>query len=572
MLCAQVLIETVYRYVVATDAESLRILDDVIILFVHANPDGMDLCADWYMRKAKPSERSLGGLPRLYEKYAGHDNNRDFYAHSLAETKNLNRVMFRDWFPQIVYDHHQTGPAGAVVFVPPCRDPNNYQLHPLVLNGIEQACGSMVQRLIMENKPGITDRTGAGYSTWWNGGLCTACQFHNMIGFFTETIGGPTPSQIPLIASKLLPTSDYLYPITPQEWHFKQSLEYSVSGNKGVLDYAARSRRLLLHNIWLMGKEMTDRGMKDSWTISPKIVAAAGGRGGLGGVGGGGGGGGGFGGGGGAGATVFAKLFRDPAKRDPRGYILPSDQPDFLTATKFINTLLGNGCTVHKATAEFTAGGKKYPAGSFVVKTAQPFRPHVLDMFEPQDHPDDIPYPGAPPTAPYDAAGWTLAYTMGVKFDRILDAFEGPFEVIKEEELETDAGEGHRGGERNRLLLRHAAERCLPGSQPPVEVWRNGRAVAGSDERERSGCDLPGRDVLRQRQAIHQGDPGKVGRGDRYLVRRYGDSCGFECQDSQARPRRVVGSVRRVDAGRVDPADSRTIRIPHANRLRERTR
>ena len=48
VLCAQVLIETVYRYVVATDAESLRILDDVIILFAHANPDGMDLCADWY--------------------------------------------------------------------------------------------------------------------------------------------------------------------------------------------------------------------------------------------------------------------------------------------------------------------------------------------------------------------------------------------------------------------------------------------------------------------------------------------------------------------------------------------
>ena len=299
----------------------------------------------------------------------------------------------------------------------------------------------MVQRLIMENKPGITDRTGAGYSTWWNGGLCTTCQFHNMIGFFTETIGGPTPSQIPLIASKLLPTSDYLYPITPQEWHFKQSLEYSVSGNKGVLDYAARSRRLLLHNIWLMGKEMTDRGMKDSWTITPKMVAAAGGRGGARGGRGGGGGGGGFGGGGRAGATDFAKLFRDPAMRAPRGYILPRDKPDFLTATKFINTLLGNGCSVHKATAEFTAAGKKYPAGSFVVKTAQPFRPHVLDMFEPQDHPeDDIPYPGAPPTAPYDAAGWTLAYTMGVKFDRILDAFEGPFEVIKEEELKPMPG------------------------------------------------------------------------------------------------------------------------------------
>ena len=55
------------------------------------------------------------------------------------------------------------------------------------------------------------------------------------------------------------------------------------------------------------------------------------------------------------------------------------------------------------------------------MKTAQAFRPHVLDMFEPQDHPDDIPYPGGPPTPPYDSAGWTLAFQMGVKFDRVLD-------------------------------------------------------------------------------------------------------------------------------------------------------
>ena len=88
------------------------------------------------------------------------------------------------------------------------------------------------------------------------------------------------------------------------------------------------------------------------------------------------------------------------------------------------------GVTVHRATAAFTVGGKSYPAGSFVVKTAQAFRPHVLDMFEPQDHPHDFAYPGGPPIPPYDSAGWTLAYQMGVEFDRVLDAFDGPFERL----------------------------------------------------------------------------------------------------------------------------------------------
>ena len=90
-------------------------------------------------------------------------------------------------------------------------------------------------------------------------------------------------------------------------------------------------------------------------------------------------------------------------RRDPRGFIIPSDQPDFGTATRFVNALIKTGIAVQRATTPFTVGGKTYPANSYVVKTAQAFRPHVLDMFEPQDHPDDIPYPGAPPTAPYDS-------------------------------------------------------------------------------------------------------------------------------------------------------------------------
>jgi hypothetical protein len=185
-----------------------------------------------------------------------------------------------------------------------------------------------------------------------------------------------------------------------------------------VLDYAARHREQLLYNIWQMGKTAIERGSRDSWTVTPKMVEAARagrvnapqGR---------------------SGSEQFSDFFRDPAQRDPRGYIIPTNQPDFLTATKLVNVLLGTGVKVHRATTDFEAAGKKYPAGSYVVKCAQAFRAHVLDLFEPQDHPNDFAYPGAPPTAPYDIAGWTLAYQMGVEFDRVLDGFNGPFEEVK---------------------------------------------------------------------------------------------------------------------------------------------
>src|SRR5687768_8170825 len=92
-LGAQQLGEMVYQMVSRNDEETRRFLDDCIILFVHANPDGNDLVADWYMRNAPPEQRSLAHLPRLYQKYIGHDNNRDFFASTQPETENINRVL-----------------------------------------------------------------------------------------------------------------------------------------------------------------------------------------------------------------------------------------------------------------------------------------------------------------------------------------------------------------------------------------------------------------------------------------------------------------------------------------------
>jgi len=423
-LGAQSLIESVYQLVSAQDEESQRILNDVIILFVHANPDGHDLVADWYMKEADPRKRSLSGLPRLYQKYIGHDNNRDFYANTQAETKNMNRLMYREWFPQVMYDHHQTGPAGTILFCPPFRDPFNYFCDPLVINGIDALGAAMIQRFLVEGKPGATIRSGAPYSTWFNGGIRTTTSFHNMIGLLTETIGSPTPMQVPLVVAKQLPKGDYLAPIAPQPWHFRQSVDYSVTSDRAVLDYASRHREQLLYNIWLMGHNAIEKGNRDSWTITPKIVEAAQGgpdaspRG-----------------GGGVnrdGSADFERLFHDPSRRDARGYILPSDQPDFLTATKFVNTLLGTGVRVDRATSDFQVGEKTYPKGSYVVKAAQAFRPHVLDMFEPQDHPNDFSYPGGPPVRPYDSAGYTPAFQMALKFDRVLEGVDGPFEEIQE--------------------------------------------------------------------------------------------------------------------------------------------
>jgi hypothetical protein len=424
-------IETMHQFLTRNDEETQRILKNTIILFVHANPDGQELVSSWYMRNADTLKRSYANLPRLYQKYIGHDNNRDFYMMNMRESKNMSRQQYIEWMPQFLYNHHQTGPLGTVVAGPPYRDPFNYVFDPLLITGIDAIGAAMSSRLNAEGKPGYTMKGGSAYSTWWNGGLRTTAYYHNIVGVLTEIIGSPTPMKIPLVPQRLIPNSGLPFPITPQKWLFRNSIDYSISMNYAMLNYAARYKDEVLMNIYKMGRKSIENGSKDYWTLSPKKVESI--------------------------QELYrtdiknpearidtlplayyAKVYQNSILRDPRAYVVPADQSS--SAVAFINILIQSGIRIEKATAAFEIAGKKYPAGSYVVKTNQAFRPHVLDMFEPQDHPNDFLYPGGPPVRPYDSAGWTPAYTMGVKFDRILEAVDMPLETLPYGVLEKAAG------------------------------------------------------------------------------------------------------------------------------------
>lgn len=410
---AQQLIETLYQLASRQDEETIRILDKVVILLSQVNPDGQELMSNWYMMREDTLKRAMD-IPRLYQKYIGHDNNRDFYMNNMKESIHISRQQYIEWMPQIIYNHHQTAPSGTVVAGPPYRDPFNQVYDPLVITGIDGVGAAMVNRLNAEDKPGYTRLKGSVYSTWWNGGLRTTPYFHNMIGILTEIIGNPRPMEIPVVPDRLVPDNATPYPIRPQKWHFRQSIDYSVSMNYAILDYASRHGDELLYNIYLMGKNAIEKGNRDSWTLLPKYRDSLAnlrerGR---------------------PNRAQYEQVYQDPALRDARAYIIPSDQQDFPTAIKFINALLRSGIKVEQALSDFVYEGKTYPKDSYVVRTNQAFRPHVLDMFEPQDHPNDFQYPSGPPIRPYDMAGWTLAFQMGISFDRALEELNGSFKTI----------------------------------------------------------------------------------------------------------------------------------------------
>ena len=431
ILNSEVLFWQAYQMVTRSDPETLRILNDVVLLLVPVNPDGLELTANWYMREPDPKKRNMR-LPKLYNRYVGHDDNRDSFMANQPETEAINRQLYIEWMPQIVYNAHQTGPEGAVLFTPPFRDPFNYNYDPLVPIGIDVVSAAITSRFLEEGKAGSASRGEASYSTWSNGMERSTAYFHNQVGILTEASGNPTPVEIGLVLDRQLPHGDVPMPIPPQKvWHFKQSIDYIISAQRAILDVASRMKDEWLYRMWRMGMNSIERGSRDYWTLQPTWIeqakAAAAkeavpgreGRAGETRV--------------GAARVVPSKYYdmmRTPERRDPRGYIISSDQSDFITATKFVNALIKGGVQVDRATSAFQVGGKTYPAGSYLLKAAQAFRPHLRDMMEPQDHPSDFFYPGGPPRPPYDMTGYTLAFQMGVQFDRILDPFEGPFEKL----------------------------------------------------------------------------------------------------------------------------------------------
>jgi hypothetical protein len=397
-IAGQNILELVWQMVAGDGAEVMRILDQVVLLVCPVNPDGYELVANAY--------RATGSMtiPVLYQRFVGHDNNRDFYACNQLEAQNTNRVFYREWCPQIVYNHHQTAPAGTILFTPPFRDPHNFLVDPLVIRGIEIVSAHMNHRFALEGKPGVISRSGAPYSGWWNGGLRSTGYFHNVIGILTEAFGRPEPTPLRPALARRLPSGDYPDPVPAQIWHARQTIDYLQTANFAILDYAARHREEVLLGIWTMASRAIARGSRDHWTPTPRLLAAAERR------------------------ETPESVFTDPLLRDPRAYVLRSDQPDWSAAQRLARALWRCGVEVHRASAPFDLGGATMPAGSLVVRCDQAYRAHVLDQFEPQWHPDDV--RDGKPVPPYDSAGWTLALQMGVQVERSFEALDGPFELL----------------------------------------------------------------------------------------------------------------------------------------------
>ena len=376
--------ELAYQVATEETAEMQKIRDNVIFMLMpNINPDGLDIVASWYQRYlGTPYETS--NPPVLYHYYVGHDDNRDWFMNTQPETRAVTRVLFNEWYPQIVHNQHQTAPRWARIFIPPFSNPVNPNIHPGVVNGVNLVGHEMASRFAMRKMPGVV--SDVTFTMWWNGGLRTAPYFHNQVGILTETAHAtPTPryyepDSLPKTVGNGIPTNgtaiNYPYPWRGGESHFRDAVEYMLTAAMATLSIGADRREKWLYDMYRMGRDAIEK--------EGEVVA----------------------------------------------YVVPTEQWDSGEAYNLINVLQQGGVEVQRALRPFKAGGAEYPAGTFVLYGAQAFRPYLKDLLEKQEYPNLQMYPGGPPKTPYDLAGWTLPMQMGVRVDTLHQPFQADTEPV----------------------------------------------------------------------------------------------------------------------------------------------
>ena len=172
IVASQMAMEMAYRLASSQDSATTEILDNTVLLLIPSvNPDGIDIVTDWY-RKTLGTKFEGTSPPVLYHRYAGHDNNRDWFMLTQVETQMLSNLFWREWFPEIVYDVHQQGSFGSRMCVPPFFDPHNPNIDPVIVRQVGAIGMKMAARLTAAGHKGIV--TNSTYDMWWHGGLRSA--------------------------------------------------------------------------------------------------------------------------------------------------------------------------------------------------------------------------------------------------------------------------------------------------------------------------------------------------------------------------------------------------------------
>jgi hypothetical protein len=358
---SQMAMEWAHALATATDVETKRRLDNVVVLLLPSlNPDGQIMVTDWY-RKYVGTKYEGGRLPWIYHHYTGHDNNRDWYMLTQPETRALSRAVYYDWNPQVFVDEHQMGSEGPRMFIPPFADPVDPDVHPLIWREVNMVGANMAFRLEQANKAGLI--YGYSFDAYWLGGTRNTGWWKNITGLLLETASARIASPVTVEPTELRggtkglidykSTINHPNPWKGGVWRMRDIMDYERIASDALVEVAADRREDLLRDLLVRARA----------------------------------------------AVAYAK----PGD----AYRIPKEQHDWPTAQHLAWLMVEHNVEVRQAAN-----------GDYWIPLAQPYSKFVLEMMEPQRYPEVRLQPGKEILRPYDVASWTLPLQMGVRVER----------------------------------------------------------------------------------------------------------------------------------------------------------
>ncbi|MEZ5286075.1 MAG: M14 family metallopeptidase [Vicinamibacterales bacterium] len=373
----QAIIEIVHRLATGNSPEVRNILDNAVVLMVPSqNPDGQVLVIDhWYKTKGTNYQRVY---PDLYHKYVGHDDNRDWFMFTQKETRMNIELVQNTYKPIITHDMHQQGPMGSRIFVPPFTEPFDPNMHPLLRMGQSTVGQAMASALLAAGKEGVAWEDA--YDMWTPARQYMV--YHGQPRILTEIASSSLadPFTNPRAGQPLGPQESRAHfpvPYSKDTWTLRQQVDYGVIAAMAGMTEVAKYGPQWLWNFYQVHRD---------W------VHYAGG---------------------------------------PYAFVVPAEQHDPYGAYEMLDLLRVGAVEVHRATAPFTAGDRQYQAGSYVIKTAQPYGAFARTMLSKQVYPDLRLFPGGPPEPPYDVTGHTLWMLTGATVDAVEQPFEASLELVE---------------------------------------------------------------------------------------------------------------------------------------------
>jgi hypothetical protein len=362
-----------HRLASSNEPEVQEILRNTIILLVPSlNPDGVDIVKKWYDKTlGTPFEGT--SPPELYHKYVGHDNNRDWYAFTQAETKITVDKIHNVWHPQIVHDIHQQGEFGSRLFLPPYMPPVEPNVPKQLVAGYTELGSWMASELRALGFQGIT--TNSTYDAWTPARAYS--HYHGGVRILSETASARIASPITVKFEQLRSREGY----DPQkastkfgpvwrggDWRLRNITNYMTAGAFTLLRHASQNRRQWLQRFYEVGKDAVR--LRKNGELNSFIIPLA---------------------------DNFGPLI----------------------------DLLERGGVEVDFPGTFTLNKRRYPQGTAVVRMAQPYGGFAKALLETQRYPDLRDASGHP-IQPYDVTAHTLPLLMGVEVQPIYTYFALP--------------------------------------------------------------------------------------------------------------------------------------------------